>query len=50
MTSKILYKPRVRQSDPGKITEARKLKLGNGIPVYMIESGIESLCLFWLPQ
>jgi zinc protease len=43
MTSKILYKPRVRQSDPGKITEARKLKLGNGIPVYMIESGIEDI-------
>lgn len=43
MTIKTLNKPRVRQSDPGKITEARKLKLGNGIPVYMIESGSEDI-------
>jgi zinc protease len=43
MISKTLIKPRVRQSDPGKITEAKKLKLGNGIPVYMIESGSEDI-------
>jgi zinc protease len=43
MTSKTIIKPRVRQPDAGKITEARKLKLTNGVPVYMIESGTEDI-------
>jgi zinc protease len=43
MTTSTSHKPKVRASDPGKITEARKLRLGNGIPVYMIESGSEDI-------
>jgi predicted Zn-dependent peptidase len=43
MNTEVLKRPVIKQAAPGKIPEARCVRLRNGIPVFLIESGSENI-------